>query len=419
MRRRILIVVALGLVSLVAWTAIVGGAALFGWGRTPIAPRGDAQAFAAAAVAVLETQNKGNAAFALIDDGRVVATHFQSADAPVDGASLFQVASLSKWVTAWGVMTLVEQGKLDLDAPVSRYLTRWQLPESPYRDQVTVRRILSHTAGFTDDLGYAGFAPGSRIQSLEESLTHAADASPGRDGRVRVGIEPGTAWRYSGGGYTLLQLLVEEVSGEPFDGYMRRAVLVPLGMTGSAYVLDDSTRARAVKIHDVDGSEATHFTFTAVAAASLYTSIDDLARFFEAQRPGPHGEPIGRGVLQPGALALMSEPAAFGFGVPIWGLGEVLYAPNDTGHFIVGHDGNNAPAISTTARIDPDTGDGFILLLTGTPSLASRIGGDWVFWNVGEIDVITVFMESRRTMTWLIAGWGTILGAAILAMRLK
>ncbi|MBK6705908.1 MAG: serine hydrolase [Caulobacteraceae bacterium] len=101
------------------------------------------------------------------------------------------------------------------------------MPDGAFRRnvQVTARRLLSHTAGLTDGLGYGGFAPGQTVQRLEDSLTHASDASPDADGRLRVGAEPGENFLYSGGGYALLQLVIEEVSGEPFNDYMQRAVL--------------------------------------------------------------------------------------------------------------------------------------------------------------------------------------------------
>lgn len=414
--RRILIIAAVALVALIAWSGLVAGAAIYGWGRAPLAPRGDAAAFLDAAADRLMAENAGNGAIALIEDGRVVGMRFQSrGDHVVDGDSLFQVASLSKWATAWGAMTLVEQGKLDLDAPVSRYLTRWRLPESPYNDQVTVRRLLSHTAGLVDGLGYGGFAPGQPIDTLEQSLTRASDASPGRDGVVRVGAEPGTAWRYSGGGYTLLQLIVEEVSGQPFNDYMRAAVLAPLGMTHSTYVLDDQTRPRAVPIFDATGAPATHYTFAATGAASLYTSANDMARFLQAQAPGPNGEPAGRGVLRPETLAAMRAPHGYQYGIPIWGLGVILFAPNGAGEAIIGHDGNNFPAINTAARVDPASGDGIVVLETGAPLLATQIGGDWVFWKTGENDLLTVQMNLRTTIAWLVSGWIAIVLAAILA----
>lgn len=409
--RRFLVVAALVLLGLAAWTALVGASAIYGWGRAPLAPRNDAAAFFAAASAKLDDENRGNGAIALIEDGRIVGTHFQSrGDEAIDGDSLFQVASLSKWITAWGVMTLVEQGRIDLDAPVSTYLTRWRLPAGDFdNDQVTVRRLLSHTAGLVDGLGYAGFEPGQPIDTLEQSLTRASDASPGRDGVVRVGAEPGGEWRYSGGGYTLLQLAIEEVSGEPFNDYMRRAVLIPLGMNNSTYVLDEASRARAAPIYDENGAPATHYTFTATGAASLYTSVNDMSRFLAAQTDGG-------GVLRAETVALMRAPTGYTLGIPIWGLGTILFAPNDSGGSIVGHDGNNYPAINTAARVDPDTGDGVIVLETGSPLLATQIGGDWVFWQTGENDILTVQMNIRSTFTWLFAGWGVILLTGIAAL---
>ena len=119
----------------------------------------------------------------LIEKGRPVGERYVSIGRPVDRDTLFQVASLSKWITALGVMTLVDAGRVDLDAPVDTYLKRWKLPPSEFDNRkVTVRRLLSHTAGLTDGLGYGGFEPGEPIQPLPDSLTRASDASPGNDG---------------------------------------------------------------------------------------------------------------------------------------------------------------------------------------------------------------------------------------------
>lgn len=360
-------------------------ATLNGWGRQPLAGH-EPGAFMRAAKSRILAEHRGNVAFVLIEDGRVFDQHFASKGRPVDPDTPFQVASLSKWITAWGVMTLVQSGRLDLDAPVESYLERWRLPPSDFDNEaVTIRRLLSHTAGLTDGLGYLGFPPGRPIQTLEASLTRASDAAPGAPGAVRVGAEPGSGWRYSGGGYTLLQLVVEEVTGEPFADYMRRAVLSPLGMRRSTY---ESRQAENVAtFYDVDGSTAPHFRYTATGAASLYTSAADLTRFIQAHLPGPRGEPPGRGVLSPRTLELMRRPHAAQFGVDHWGLGVILYVPNNRGSFIIGHDGGNAPAINTAARFDPNTGDGIIVLETGNPSLATRLAGEWTFWRTGEVGV--------------------------------
>jgi len=376
-----------------------------GWGRARLAPAGETAPFAAAVAARLDRDAVGNAAFILVDDGVPVGEHFVSRGVPVDRDTQFQVASLSKWATAWGVMALVERGKIDLDAPVSRYLTRWRLPAGDFdNDQVTVRRLLSHTAGLTDGLGYAGFAPGVPVQPLEASLTRAADASPGADGRVRVGRVPGS-FEYSGGGYTLLQLIVEEVSGQTFNDYMNEAVFTPLGMTRSTYRLE-APETNVAEFFDAEGSKATHFRFTSLAATSLYTSAGDMARLIAAHRPGRNGEPAGRGVLSPETLRAMRQPHASTMGADIWGLGVMLYAPNNAGDFIIGHDGDNEPATNTAVRLDPATGDGIVLLETGNKLMATTLAGEWVLWTSGKVDFLTVTMELKQMLTWAAIGAG-------------
>ncbi len=400
--------------ALAGWTALVVAGTVEGWWRQPLAPFGDTSAFQTAAVAEIDTKHKGNVAYALMSKGSIAASYFVSAGKPVDGDTRFQVASMSKWITAWGVMTLVEAGKLDLDKPVSLYLKRWQLPKSKFdNDRVTVRRLLSHMAGLTDGLGYAGFKPGTPTQSLEASLTRAADTSPGHDGRVLVGIEPGTEFHYSGGGYTLLQLLIEDVSGQPFNDYMRAVVLNPLGMTRSTFVLDETGASDVAEFFDERGGPATHYRFTALAAASLYTTTNDMTRFIQAHVPGPNGEPPGRGILKPNTLIEMRRPHASVFGADIWGLGTILYAPNNAGSFVIGHDGNNDPAINTAARIDPATGDGIVILETGNKLLATELAGEWVFWKTGHVDFLTVTMEAGTLVKTLAAGWAAIVLAAI------
>jgi len=408
---RILGSIFLGLVAAAAAAALVVAGALAGWGRTPLASEGDAAAFFAAAEAEIEASGYGNVAFVLIEDGAPVADLYRSRGAPVDADTVFQAASLSKWVSAFGVMTLVEAGEIDLDAPVSTYLTRWSLPESEFdNSEVTVRRVLSHTAGLTDGLGYDGFAPGEPIQSLEESLTQPADASPNANGPVRVGAEPGAGFIYSGGGYTLLQLLVEEVSGQGFADYMEEAVFEPLGMKRTTYAPDAGADVAA--FYDTDGAVQPHRRYTALAPTSLYTSAADMTRFIQAHLEGPQGARPGRGVLAPATLEEMRAPHASELGAPIWGLGVMLYAPNGAGGFVVGHDGENAPAINTAARFDPATGDGIVVLENGAPLLATTIAGDWVFWNVGEVDFLTLAADSGAIARWTLmaAGGAFLLG---------
>lgn len=414
--RRWPFVVGLAVCSL-GWLAFVLVATVYGWWRQPLAPTADAPAFAEAAVGKINAQRRGNVVFALIQAGKPVREYAASVGQPVDRDTLFQVASLSKWVSAWGVMTLVQAGELDLDKPVATYLKRWKLPQSEFdNDAVTVRRLLSHTAGLTDGLGYGGFLPDAQVQSLEDSLTRASDASPNADGRVRVGIAPGTKWRYSGGGYTLLQLIVEEVSGESFDSYMKRAVFQPLGMSRSTYSVGADV-SNVATFFDAQGADATHFRFTSLAATSLYTSAVDMTRFVAAHVLGPSGEAPGRGVLTPATLAQMRRPHAWQYGAEIWGLGTMLYAPNGAEDFLIGHDGNNEPAVNTAVRLDPATGDGIVILETGNRLLATELAGEWVYWKVRSIDFLAFTMAGPNIIRLLIGGWVVLLVTTILLFR--
>lgn len=377
------------LALLVLWAVVVFVGTSEGWWKQTLATRGNTAAFMDAAVKLVDASNKGNAVFAVIDDGSVHGVHSVSVGEAVDVNTVFQTASLSKWITAWGVMALVQAGKLDLDAPVSSYLKRWTLPEGKFdNNKVTVRRLLSHTAGLTDGLGYAGFAPNEVVQSLEDSLKGPADVSPGANGTIEVGYEPGSEWRYSGGGYAILQLLIEEVSGESFEGFMQRAIFRPLGMVRSSYSWTPAEGSRLATFYDANSKPATHYRFSAVAATSLYTTVSDLTRFVQAHLPGKNGEPIGRGVLSPATINEMWRPHASKFGEDIWGLGTILYASNNEGGFVVGHDGNNEPAINTAARFNPATGNGIVILENGKPLLATRLASEWVFWETGNVDFL-------------------------------
>ena len=233
------ILVTIGLVLLWTLAVIVAVCAEAIWFPQPNLVRGDLASIEGHLVRQLKdaTANKklGSAALALVQDGKIVAEHgFGVANAETQAPvkteqTLFQLASVSKAVTAWGVMKLVEEGTLSLDEPVMSYLKRWRFPGSEeYRNKVTVRHLLSHTAGINDGSSTRSFLPSEAIQTLEESLSG-----------VTVVREPGTAMSYSSSvGYTILQLLVEEVTNRPFADYMKEAVLQPLEMTKASYDLD-------------------------------------------------------------------------------------------------------------------------------------------------------------------------------------
>jgi hypothetical protein len=140
-----------------------------------------------------------------------------------------------------------------------------------------------------------------------------------------------------------------------------------------------------------------------------------MTRFLQAHLPGPTGEPPGRGVLQPKTLLDMRRPHASQFGADIWGLGVILYAPNNAGGYVIGHDGNNEPAINTAARLDPATGDGVIILETGNKLLATVVGSEWVFWRTGNVDLLMLVMEADALVKTLAVGWAAIILLALFA----
>lgn len=222
----------------------------------------------------------------------------------VTESTVFQVASLSKTVTAWGVMLLVERGVLDLDAPAERYLTRWHLPPSHFNSEgVTIRRLLSHTAGLSVR-GYPGFEPTRTLPSLEQSLS----GNNGGAGDVRIIQRPGSGYLYSGGGYTLLQLIIEEVTGRSFCDYMSEEILVPLGMTNSSFEWSERVKGVTAVAYDSRMRVLPNYIFTEKAAAGLYSTATDYARFVAAALPGPKGEPLGRGILSPDAITKLIQP---------------------------------------------------------------------------------------------------------------
>lgn len=253
--------------------------------------------------ALLRRYHTAGAAVAVIDQGEVVwSAGYGVADratgTPVGPSTVFEAGSMSKTVTAWGVLRLADEGRIDLDAAVGRYVTGWQPPPSRFDPRgITVRRLLSHTAGLSVQ-GYDGAPAGRALPTLEQAL--AGHGAP----PVRLIDPPGSRFHYSGGGYAVLQLLVEEVSGQPFADYMRDNVLLPLGMTSSGYALTPDLAAHAASAYSVGSHRVATRVFTEQGAEGLYTTAGDFARFLAAEAAG------GGGVLAPETVELTLRPAA-------------------------------------------------------------------------------------------------------------
>ncbi|WP_108244332.1 serine hydrolase domain-containing protein [Muricauda brasiliensis] len=404
--KRILINVALILTISMVWVLTCFFGIVNGWWHAPFTNETDPQSFVEAVEEEIQKEYVGNFAMAIIKNGEVKEEVFYSAGKQVDRNTIFQVASMSKFVSATGVMKLQELGKIDLDTPISQYLTRWQLPPSEFdNEQVTVRRLLSHTAGLTDGLGYSGFETPDAVQTLEASLTKAADADEGKSGETKVGIQPNSSWVYSGGGFTLLQLLVEERSGQSFGAFMKENVFAPLQMTRSTYEWSDSLTDDLCEFYNADGTKAPHFFYTSLAATSLYTSLADLEKLFMLflkDKKDNSSSPLSQS-----SLSLMQESHWDMMGEAIYGLGTFLYVDVGNDQYIIGHDGQSNPPINTALRIDPVSGDGIIILETGNPDLATRLASDWVFLKTGKVDTLLFTMLQGKMLNMM--GIGVLL----------
>lgn len=402
--------IALVLLALVIWTAFVGFGFIDGFLLRPITSKNNSDSFINATQDVVDQEFVGNFAMTLIENGEVSQEYFYAQQGNVDQNTVFPVASISKWITSFGVLKLVQQGNIDLDTPVDKYLTRWQLPDSDFdNNKVTVRRLLSHSSGLIDDLGYSGFAATDSIQTIEESLNKAADTNYS-DGVAIVGVEPGSQYLYSGAGYTILQLLIEEVSGQPFTQYMKNEVLDPLEMYHSTFQYQDATNKQLAQVYKENGEVRPMNRFTALAAAGLYTTTHDLANFLNANvSKNP--------VLSSSTINEMATAETFIGTTGIYGLGPHLYSQNDKDSQIIGHDGSGNNAINTAARIDLKSKDGIIILETGNYDIASRMADEWIFWKAGIADYVVMQRNKSYLLTLLLVGYLLIIIGVIFIFK--
>jgi CubicO group peptidase (beta-lactamase class C family) len=200
---------------------------------------------------------------------------------PVNTETLFQAGSISKPVAVTAAMALIELGKLSLDEDVNAKLKSWKVPENEFTktQKVTLRRTMSHSAGLTVH-GFPGYEAGEAIPTLPQILD---GKKPANTDAVRVDTIPGTLSRYSGGGTTIMQLLMVDVTGKPFPEIMQTMVLSKAGMTHSTYQqpLPESLRVNAASGYRQDGTPVRggYHTYPEMAAAGLWTTASDLARF--------------------------------------------------------------------------------------------------------------------------------------------
>jgi CubicO group peptidase (beta-lactamase class C family) len=279
---------------------------------------------------------------------------------------VFEFGSCGKILTAWATMKLVERGAIDLDRPVNEYLDRLQIESGMFdANAVTVRRLLSHTSGLGIH-GYVDYSPRRanppdpvetlRGAHLLEGIIETLEPGGLSFGRLALVQEPGSGYRYSGAGYGVLQVLIEDVTGEPFDSFVQREITDPLGAASLRWEWTPELEARSPTPYGEEGQTLEHRQLAIHGIGSEVGTVEDFARFVAATVGGPNGELPGRGVLSPETIERMTSPMREAG--PYQGLGYPLGVLN--GHRSVSHGGRNT-GWEAFFILDTVTGDGFVV----------------------------------------------------------
>lgn len=260
---------------------------------------------------------------AVFDQGQIIWTkgyglQDKNSGNQVDTATVFQAASISKPVTSVAMLGLVEKNKINLDEDVNLQLRSWQIPGNEYTsvEKVNPKRIVSHTAG----LSVAGFSGYGQKDNIPDLIQILDGVPPAHSKPVRVVLKPGTQEMYSGGGFTVLQLLLQDITGKPFAEVMEELVLHPAGMAHSKFALQlpEQMKQNWAKGHFSNGKmlDGGYNLYPEQAAAGLWTTPADFARFMLNVSHAYQGQ---KGILQQKTVQMMLTKVpngnALGFGV--------------------------------------------------------------------------------------------------------
>jgi len=244
----------------------------------------------------------------------------------VNESTLFQAASISKPVASVAAFKLIDKNKFSLNENVNYKLNRWQVPDNEFTkiEKVTPRRIMSHTSG----LGTSGFQGYNKKDSIPTVLEILQGSEITNSEPVRVVQKPGESELYSGGGMEVLQMLIEDVTGEEFPQLLNTLVLNPTGMKNSsfAYPLPERLQRLTANGYDENGKvvDGGYHIYPEKAAAGLWTNPTDLALFMIALGKAYRGEDNSL-LSQESAKTMMTRvPNAGGIGIGIDGEGEAF-----------------------------------------------------------------------------------------------
>lgn len=321
----------------------------------------------------LEKNKVPGIAIAVIKDGKVILKKgygYANVDKKleVNSTTGFNIGSISKMFTAWGIMKLVEEGKLNLDAPASNYISSWKLPSSKFNSKkVTIRNLLQHTAGLSVH-GYNGYETKNELTSTVKSLSGITNP----DEAVKLIMEPESRFKYSGGGYTILQLVIEEITGRTFADYMQRNIFKPLKMKHTSFTISKRILKKSAKAYDENAKEIPLRLFNAQAAAGLHTTLNDLILFANASFSENN-------VLSQKSINLLITPTKLSKGN--YGMGYM--AMNRFGDFTLnGHGGSNE-GWHSGFMLDFASKSGIIILTNGDAGRKVLFGSlqDWAKWH--------------------------------------
>jgi len=329
--------------------------------------------------ALMESYAIPGVAIALIDQGEVVwLKAYGYADLEekrlMTTDTICRVQSISKSLTAWGIMKLVEDGKIELDSSALDYLDAWEFPPSGYQtDAITVRQLLSLSAGMPLGDVLAMYSPTEARPSLEEALFKDAVAIN----------EPGAAFNYSNVSINLLELIIEKVTGRDFAEYMAEEILIPLGMSQSSFNWCSDFSPPVPVGYDLSGNPRPVYVYPEKASGGLFASADDIAKFVAAGMTGKYTKK--HGVLKEDTIELLYQPEVnisgfYALAFNAYGLGHLIeYLPGGT--LAVSHGGQGSGVMSHYHSI-PEEGSGIVILTNSQRSwpFFAYILTDWAKW---------------------------------------
>lgn len=324
-------------------------------------------------VSVLTQWPSAGLSVAVIRDGAVDFFSHGVADVrsqrPVTEDTVFRIGSLTKTITAVAVMQLCERGLIHLDAPANDYLRAFQLvPAKASFRPATVRHLLTHTAGVgywrrLSDVLHPGVGSGVTARSAIPLIEYYR-------GGLLIDVEPGTRWAYSNHGFAALGQIVEDVSGEPLDRYLRDHVFAPLSMDHTDLLLSDrlcADLATGYVLRSRGLAPVAHREFPTPGGGGLYSTAGDMARYLAALLGGGTNE-HGR-VLAADTVATMFLPH-FQPDPRVAGVGLGFEPREERGRMLVGK-GGTMPGFLSAIDMFPNARVG-VVVLTNTGGLDNR-----------------------------------------------